>query len=97
MKIVRPDKTRGGARYSGVGLFCLDSLLLSHQGERRSNITDETVTFELIDLLGKVQFSIRLSVANIHQLNLQQMQSGLCIYRLIVNDKITESDKLIIQ
>lgn len=36
LTIGRHDKTRAGVSYSGVGLFCLDSLLLSHQGERRN-------------------------------------------------------------
>jgi hypothetical protein len=72
-------------------------LFLSHQGERRSNITEETITFELTDLLGKKQFSSRLSVGNTHQLNLNQMQSGLYIYRLKVNEQAVKSDKLIIQ
>lgn len=57
----------------------------------------ENTTFELIDLLGKKQFSSRLSEGINHQLNLSPMQSGLYIYRLKVNDQIVKSDKLIIQ
>jgi hypothetical protein len=37
LKIGRHDKTRGGARQCGEVLFCLDSLFLSHQGERKRN------------------------------------------------------------
>jgi hypothetical protein len=58
---------------------------------------DENTTFELTDLLGKKQFRSQLSVGNNHQLNLEQMQSGLYIYRLSLNNEIVETGKLILQ
>jgi hypothetical protein len=60
-------------------------------------LDNEVVTFELIDVLGKVQLSTRLDQINFHSIKLNDMQQGVYFYRLISNSTHTQSGKLIIE
>ncbi len=58
---------------------------------------NEQASFELIDVLGKMQLKTQLKNTNMHQINLNNLQEGIYSYRLIKNDTITQSGKLIIE
>ncbi len=58
---------------------------------------DEQVNFELIDVLGRFQLKTQLNASNLHQINLDKFSAGIYFYRLIKNDTITQSGKLIIE
>ncbi len=58
---------------------------------------DEEASFELLDVLGKVQMKTQLKNTNMHQINLNNLQEGIYFYRLIKNNAITQSGKLIIE
>ncbi len=58
---------------------------------------DEQVNFELIDVLGRFQLKTQLNASNLHQINLDNFSAGIYFYRLIKNEKVTQSGKLIIE
>ena len=59
-------------------------------------VENEVVTFELIDVLGKVQLSTHLNQINFHEIKLSELQQGIYFYRLISNATLAQSGKLIV-
>ncbi len=58
---------------------------------------EEEASFELMDVLGKVQLKTQLNNSNMHQINLNNLHEGIYFYRLIKNSTLTQSGKLIIE
>jgi len=56
----------------------------------------ENIEIELHDVLGKKVFAVRLGEGLSHLIQLDNMQQGLYLYRLIKEDVILESGKVII-
>jgi hypothetical protein len=59
--------------------------------------SEENVTFELYDVLGKQQVLTRLNTTNQHQIKLSNVQPGIYFYRIVSNDVSMEAGKLIIE
>lgn len=55
---------------------------------------DEQVLFELYDVIGKLHFQKELKAGNVHQFNVAQLNTGLYFYRLVKQDAIIQSGKL---
>ena len=58
---------------------------------------DQEIFFELYDVLGKRHFKEQMKNANDHRLNLEGMHQGMYFYRLVNNENILESGKLLIR
>lgn len=58
---------------------------------------NEIVQIEIIDLMGKVQLVKDLNVSSMHTLKLNELTTGIYFYRLIKNDALLHSGKLIIE
>ena len=57
---------------------------------------NQIVIFELIDILGKKQEEMRLTEGNLHQIQLTNKQRGIYFYRLVNEDSVLKTGKLII-
>ena len=58
---------------------------------------DQEIFFELYDVLGKRHFKEQMKNAKNHRFNLEDMHQGMYFYRLVNDENILESGKLLIQ
>jgi len=58
---------------------------------------NQIIYFELYDVLGKLHFQQQMTKGNLNRFNLKGMHQGMYFYRLVDNESVLESGKLLIQ